>query len=236
MEEHNQAPIQASVEGIVLEALPTLPIEEEFVTPEAQQQPELEEIDSLIDPQLRAIPETLPPTQVTRDNQHEPSLYPLETIGGELGTHNTDAWLNNIFDEEDGEWMPEMADAEASPPTSGASEPDAAGGKIFRSCKCATHQRIYDDWPTYNAELTIAKCMTVCMYCGVDYRRPTTLRMHLRSAKKHAQNNISVVRETMGKGSSTTPSWELMPRTEMANEYRRTRRQTGTNSTNEVVR
>jgi len=235
-EEYAQAPTQALGRGIAPQALPAPPIEEEFVTPETQQQPTSEEIDRLIDPQLRAMHETLPLTQTTRDNQYDPSLYPLDTVGGELGTQDADAWLSNMFDEEDSEWMPEMADAEASPLTSVASEPDAAGGKIFRSCKCAAHQRIYDDWPTHGAELTIAKCMTVCMYCGVDYRRPPTLRAHLRSAKKHAQNNISVVRETMGKGSSTTPSWKLIPRTEIANEYRRTRRQTGTNSTNEVVR
>jgi hypothetical protein len=235
MEGDDQAPTGAPVEGTVPEVLPVLPVEEEFVTPEAQQQPEPEEIDSLIDPQLRTMHETLPSTQVNGNNQYEPSLYPLETIGGALRTQDADAWLNNMFNDEDSEWMPEMADAEASPPTSVASEPDAAGGKLFRSCKCAAHKRIYDDWPTRDAELTIAKCMTVCMYCGVDYRRPPTLRMHLRSVR-HAPNNITVVRETMGRGSSTTPSWKMIPSVEPATTPRRTRRRAITCSTNEVAR
>jgi hypothetical protein len=144
---------------------------------------------------------------------------------------NADFWLSNMFDEEGGEWVPDIADTESSPLTSVASEPDTAGGKIFRGCKCDAHRSIYDDWPTHDAELTIAKCMTVCMYCGVDYRRPPTLRMHLRSARKHAQNNISVVRETMGRGSSDTPSWTLKPRVETANNDRVTRRQAAINST-----
>lgn len=236
IEENDQAPIQASVEGIMTEVLPALPTEEEFATPETQQQqPELEDINSLIDPQLQATHETLPLTQVTGDNQHELSLYPLETIGGGLGTQDADAWLNNIFDDEDSEWMPEMADVEVSPPTSAASEPDAADGKIFKSCKCAAHKRIYDTWPTHDAELTIAKCMTVCMYCGVDYNRPPTLRMHLKSAR-HAPNNIRVVRETMGRGSSIIPSWKLIPSVEPAATPRRTRRRGITNSTIEVAR
>ncbi|KIW95026.1 uncharacterized protein Z519_03607 [Cladophialophora bantiana CBS 173.52] len=94
---------------------------------------------------------------------------------------------------------PEMANAVIY----AVSEPDTAGGRIFRG---------------------------FYMYCGVDYHRPPTLRMHLKSAKKHAQNNISVVRETMGRGSSDTPSWTPKPRVDSANDARVTRRQAATNS------
>lgn len=229
-------PTQAPVEEIATQALLRLPLDEEFATPATQQEHASEEIDSLIDPRLRAMDESLLPTLVTEDDQREPSLDPLDTIEVDLGMQNADFWLSNMFDGEDGEWAPETADAESSPLTSVASEPDTSEGKIFRGCKCEAHRSIYDNWPMRDAELTIAKCMTVCMYCGVDYRRPPTLRMHLRSARKHAQNNISVVRETMGRGSSDTPSWTLTPRVEMANNARVTRRQAAINSTRATTR
>jgi hypothetical protein len=136
------------------------------------------------------------------------SIYPELEETAEI--QDAEGWLDSMFNEEqDSEWLPDIA--EASPLTSTATEGRAAAGMIHRGCKCPDHQHIYDTWPTSDAELTIAKCMTVCVYCGVDYGRPPTLRMHLRSAK-HARNNISVVRETKGKGSSTTPSWIRTPR------------------------
>ena len=135
-----------------------------------------------------------------------------------------------MFHSEDGEWMPDAADDMPSPPTSVASEPEIVQGKIFRGCKCPSHQQIYNTWPTQDAELTIAKCMTVCVYCGVDYHRPPTLRQHLRGAK-HAKSNISVVRETQGRGSSTTPSWTLKPRQLTSLPARNTRSQSHIDST-----
>ena len=230
-EGQTQASTQAAVEEIATQALLALPPEEEFATPETQQELTSEQIDSLIDPQLRTMVESHPPAQILGEDQQESSLYPLETVGGEFEMQNADVWLSNVFDEEDGEWMQDREDAESSPLTSVASEPDTAGGKLFRGCRCVEHQPIYDNWPTHDAELTIAKCMTVCMYCGVDYHRAPTLRSHLNKSAKHAPNNISVVRETMGRGSSDTPSWKPKPRGEMATNTRVTRRQAATNST-----
>jgi hypothetical protein len=230
-EGHTQIPAQESIEEIATQALLALPTEEEFATPATQQELAPEEIDSLIDPQLRTMDGTVAPTQATGDNQHEPSIYPLDTVEGELVMQNADIWLSNMFHGDDGEWVPDMADAESSPLTSVASEPDTTGGKLFRGCRCTEHQPIYDNWPTHDAELTIAKCMTVCMYCGVDYHRAPTLRSHLNKSVKHAPNNISVVRETMGRGSSDTPSWRPKNRVEMATDTRVTRRQAVTNST-----
>jgi len=231
MGEHPPTPTRLSVETIAAQALLALPVDEEFATPATQQELAPEEIDALIDPQLGEMNEPVVSNQVSGINQNEPSFYPLDTIEGEqLGMQNADIWLSGMFDEQDNGLMPDMAVTASSPLTSVASEPDTAGGRIFRGCKCAAHQHIYDDWPMHDAELTIAKCMTVCMYCGVDYHRPPTLRMHLRSAKKHAQNNISVVRETMGRGSSDTLSWTPKPRVEITNDVRVTRRQAATNS------
>ena len=148
---------------------------------------------------------------------------------GTLETQDADAWLDNMFNDDDNEWLPDTSHAELSPLTSEATEPRAATATIFKGCKCSAHQHLYDDWPTRDAELTIAKCMTVCVYCGVDCHRPPSLRLHLKAAK-HAQNNISVVRETMGRGSSTTPSWKLKPRVGSLSNTRTTRRSPATNT------
>jgi hypothetical protein len=56
------------------------------------------------------------------------------------------------------------------------------------------HQDVYNDWPTQDAELTIAKCMKICVYCGKDSTVPSELREHMR--KRYARRNISVVVET----------------------------------------
>jgi hypothetical protein len=125
---HTQIPAQASVEAIAEQALLALPVGEEFATPATQQELAPEEIDSLIDPQLRTMDEPFPPTQVSGDNYHEPSLYPLDNVEGELAMQNADIWLSNVFDGEDGEWMPDVADAESSPLTSVPSEPPTATG------------------------------------------------------------------------------------------------------------
>ena len=83
--------------------------------------------------------------------------------------------------------MLEVARDDSSPPTFPATEPRTTAQKTFKGCKCAAHQRIYDNWPTHDAELTIAKCMTVCVCCGADYRTPPRLRIHLKM-QQHAQN------------------------------------------------
>jgi hypothetical protein len=144
-------------------------------------------------------------------------------------TRDADTWLDNMFNGDNGEWMPDATEDILSPLTSLASEPEAVRGKIFRGCKCPNHQHIYDNWPTQDAELTIAKCMTVCVYCGMDYHRPPTLRQHLKGAK-HPQNNISVVLETKGRGSSTVPSWKHKPPAGIAREVQITPTNPITNS------
>ena len=102
--------------------------------------------------------------------------------------------------------MQDREDAESSPLTSVVSKPDTAGGKLFRGYRYIEHQPIYDNWPTYNAELTIAKYITIYIYYGIDYYRAPILRSYLNKSAKHAPNNISIIQETIGRGSSDTPS------------------------------
>jgi hypothetical protein len=59
---HAETQAQAPVEEIAAQALLGLPVDEEFATPATQQELASEEIDSLIDPRLRAMDQPLPPT------------------------------------------------------------------------------------------------------------------------------------------------------------------------------
>ncbi len=153
-----------------------------------------------------------PVIEGTEDDLIQMSAQTVDLQEETAETRDAEMWLDSMFNEEHGrEWLPDTT--EPSPLTSAATTGRVAAGTTYKGCKCPDLQHIYDTWPMSDAELTIAKCMTVCLYCGVDYGRPPTLRMHLRSAR-HAQNNISVVRETRGRGSSITPSWIRIPRAE----------------------
>ena len=212
-------------------AAAVIPVEEEWATPATRQDATPQrQPDLLIDPRLRAVDEPFSPSQLQEDDQPPVSEYPMDTLEGISATRDADTWLDNMFNGDDSEWLPKETDEIPSPVTSAASEPEVAGGKIFKGCKCPEHQQIYDSWPTQDAELTIAKCMTVCIYCGVDFRRPPSLRLHLKAAK-HAQNNISVVRETMGRGSSTVPSWKPKPPGATTSDTEAPRIDPGTNRT-----
>lgn len=203
-----------------LQSTQQLPSTEEQIAPEPQQESERGQANFPIDPQL--LQNTVP--------------FPVEATGNELGKNigeqNADAWLHHMFNGSNYEgWIPEVTNNDPSPLTSVPTEPHTATPRIHKSCQCAAHQPPYDDWPTRDAELRIAKCMTICMYCGVNYGRPPTLRQHLKSAK-HAQDNISVVVETQGRGSATTPPWILKPRIEGIFSSQRSGRRINTIRTN----
>jgi len=70
---------------------------------------------------------------------------------------------------------------------------------------CLHGERQQRNWPTQDAELTIAKCMKIRVYCGKDFRVTAELRKHMR--KRYAQRNLTVVLETKTKGCSDTPGW-----------------------------
>jgi hypothetical protein len=112
--------------------------------------------------------------------------------------------------------MHSTAEAEPSPPTSMVPDTRTALGKIYRGCKFPSHQEIYSDWPTQNAELTIAQCMKTCVYCGSDFPTAAELRKHLKRMK-YARRNLRIYLETRGSNSSTTPAWTPRHDTESLN-------------------
>lgn len=204
---------------------------EEWTTPATQQEPAQQQPDLPIDPQLRQTEEDFALVQASQGNAARRSTQRMDAPNEAFEMQDTGAWLDNIFNDNEDVWIPDTAHAELSPLTSLATDPYIAAGRTFKGCKCPTHQHLYDDWPTRDVKLTIAKCMTICVYCGVDYQRATTLRLHLKCAK-HAQDNISIVRGTQGRGSSATPSWALKPRVVAANHARATQREPATNGAN----
>jgi hypothetical protein len=82
----------------------------------------------------------------------------------------------------------------------------AQEGLRFKGCKCSAHQGMYDNWPEYDAELTIAQCMRTCVYCGNSFRSASEVRRHLRR-DKYAEKNIRVYQAEPGQLNPTTPSW-----------------------------
>lgn len=111
--------------------------------------------------------------------------------------------MNNVDD-----WVNNTTEATLSPATSTAAE--------WRGCACSSHQGIYNNWPTYNAELTIAQCMRTCVYCGRNFQGASELRKHMKRAR-YAQRNINVQRETQGRYSSTTPAWTSSTQNQILN-------------------
>ena len=192
--------------------------------------------DPPINPRLTQTDHAFPTLQPLGD--YPPLPDHMMEVPGELEIQDDNAWLDSIFINNDDNWVPgqeqTLSSPLTSPPASLAEEPMTRAGNIFKACNCAVHQHIYDNWPTQDAELTIAKCMTVCMYCGVDYHRPPTLQQHLKGAR-HAQHNISVVLETRGRGSSITPSWTMKPRARTIHPQI-TRSRAATHSTNTAAR
>lgn len=82
----------------------------------------------------------------------------------------------------------------------------AREGLRYKGCRCPVHQGMYEDWPAYDAELTIAPCMKTCVYCGNMFRSASELRRHLRG-HRYARKNLRVHLEDPGKLNPITPSW-----------------------------
>ncbi len=143
--------------------------------------------------------------------------------------------------------MYNTAEAAPSPPTSMATDTRTALGKIYRGCKYPSHQEIYSDWPTHDAELTIAQCMKTCVYCGRDFTGAADLRKHMKTIQ-YARRNPRIYQETRGKYSSTTPAWTSRHHKETLThrsdseplarplDARTTRSQSVTNSANVIPR
>lgn len=182
-------------------------IEEAWETPATQQESTQrpDPIINLVDPQIMATDVSL--SAAGAENSHpQPSVYPLDGLE-EAALQDADTWLQNMTNNNSAQWPFGSPEAEASPITSLATDTRTAQGQIYKGCTCPSHQEIYRDWPTHDAELIIAKCMRTCMYCGKDFPIAAELRRHMRKRPEYAQRNVIVRMETPGKGSACTPAW-----------------------------
>jgi hypothetical protein len=168
---------------------------------------------ALFDGEEWATPAVLqdPVWQSDPANDPLPPSHPIDNTE-ESETQGADDWLNGIANEIGDVWLYGPPDSDPSPQTSMVTDPRTAGGRIYKGCKCDEHQEIYADWPTRDADLTIAQCMKVCMYCGRDFPLAAELRKHLRKSE-YAKRNLTVRIETRGRGSSSIPSWTHRRRT-----------------------
>ncbi|TWU70341.1 hypothetical protein ED733_000061, partial [Metarhizium rileyi] len=136
------------------------------------------------------------------DHHPQASAYPMEDLE-EAALQDADAWLRDMANNDDNEWPFGPPVAEASPITSMATDTRTARGIIFKGCRCTSHQDIYSDWPIQDAELTIAICMRICVYCGKDFEAASALRGHMR--RVYAKRNITISPENRGRWSAAIP-------------------------------
>jgi hypothetical protein len=223
---------RTSPETMAIRASTERSIAEDWATPATQQ--EATQQESSVVPQIIAT-EQLPiynqeaggtlntePTMPGATNgSPQPSLFLLDGIEEEFSTNDADIWLANL--ERNDAWLVNLERNEAnnrlldtiettaSPPTSMATDTRTARGSIFKGCRCPPYQEIYSNWPTADAELTIAQCMKTCVYCGKDCTNAAELRKHMRKVD-YSRRNIRIRQETKGRWGSTTPAWTPIPR------------------------
>lgn len=123
-----------------------------------------------------------------------------------------DEWLANLANNT-ADGSPHDPGTVGSIPTSTATNTRTAQGNIYKSCRCPEHQEIYSNWPTRDAELRIAHCMGVCMYCGKDFLVAAELRIHLKRRKEYWDMNLTVQLEGR-RHNALTPAWIHKPQAE----------------------
>jgi hypothetical protein len=196
---------------------------EEWETPpqEPQQQPH-----QLDDPQAHVIEPFLSPTTALYDQ----SLLPYSTEGIENvpTIQDADAWLEDMANDMEHEWVADLSESEPSPITSMATDTRTTRGRVYKGCECRSHQEIYEDWPRRNANLTISHCMRKCVYCGKDFPRAADVRFHMRN-QKYVKRNLEINPTPRGKNKVPTPGWTPRPRT-VQPSGRKTRSQSFINS------
>ncbi|EDN04471.1 predicted protein [Histoplasma mississippiense (nom. inval.)] len=116
-------------------------------------------------------------------------IYPLETIHGEFNITEADEWLASLANNVAEDWIHDPGTVDTVP-TSMATNTRTAQGHIYKACKCPEHQEIYSSWPAQDAELTIAHCMKICMYCGRDFPLAAELRKHLKR-KEYSSRSLT---------------------------------------------
>jgi hypothetical protein len=179
-------------------------------------------------------------TTRTMPESPRPNLYSLNEMDEEFNIHDADAWLASLEGDVTNEWLQGTVETARSPPTSLATDTRTALGHIYKGCRCPSHQEIYSNWPYHNAELTIAQCMKICVYCGKDFQSAAELRKHMKKSE-YARRNLRIQQETKGKWSSTTPAWVSIQRSDSEPlisrpTARMTRSQSVTNSVNGPAR
>ena len=179
--------IQAPFEATTVQSPAALSVVE-VGGPPATQPEDAQEPDLVIDPRL-ITEEPSPPVQIAEDSPLQPYLYPEEGLEG-VAIDEADSWLGNLANDNANEWLRNIEGDEPSPPTSMATDTRTAGGRLFKGCRCPSYQDIYNDWPTQDAELRIAKCMRVCVYCGKDFENAAVMRGHMK--RIYARKNITI--------------------------------------------
>lgn len=214
---------QTSREPVDTQAHPATPAAEDWATPASQQAPTPQQPTT--NPQLLSTEQpqetgltaaNIPPADtfefVLDDaTSIQQSLYPLEPIQGEFDMTDADEWLANL-ESDNAVDRPHDPGTIGSIPTSMATNTRTGPGGLYKACRCPEHQEIYNTWPTEDAELTIAHCMKICMYCGKDFPVAAELRKHIKK-KDYALRNLTP-RAEKGKYSAFTPEWTHKPRTE----------------------
>ncbi|KAM3537313.1 hypothetical protein ARSEF1564_009766 [Beauveria bassiana] len=132
---------------------------------------------SAIDPQLTTTEEATADT---------PARYPEQGVLG-FSTQEADNWLQRIDLDN---WVDEAEEDEPSPLTSMVTDTRTAQGQIYKACNYPEHQEIYSNWPTENAELTIARYIKTCIYYGKDFEVAADLRKHIRRKNADADKPI----------------------------------------------
>lgn len=232
-----QAGIQTPSEAVTTRTSAVLSDVEEWATPETQQettQPEPGTNLQLSDTEI------FPSTQHFDDDQ--PQSFEID---GAFTMQDANDWLANLTSDNANDWLNNTVETAISPPTSFATDIRITPGNIYKGCRCPSHQEIYNNWPTHNAELRIAICMKTCVYCSRDFTTTAELRKHMRKAD-YARRNLRVYQESRGRGSCTTPAWIPRPPQPSLNHrsdsepparqlnIRTTRSQSVTNSINQV--
>lgn len=161
----------------------------------------------MIDPQLLHADSYVSLFSSTED-QPQQSIYPQEPLE-DAANQDTDVWLQDTHDMQEDETSEGRVSPGPSTLTSLATDARTAQGQIFKGCHCRYHQVIYSDWPTHDADLTVAQCTRICTYCGKDFPIAARLRKHMKFT--HSDRNISIANERRGRGSSLTPAWSHRP-------------------------
>jgi len=184
--------------------------EEEWATPTANAE-SVQELEPLADSQIQVTEDYLLHPQGLGVEQPQSLGYLLDGENDTGAMLDADAWLENLDININNEWIQNTEEIAPSPPTSMATDPRTVLGTIYKACKCPSHQDIYSNWPQQDAELTIALCMKMCMYCGADFATAAHLRKHLNRLKYSQKRNLVIRQEKGGRSTSSFPAWTPIP-------------------------